>query len=395
MTRTPRILFVDDEADVLQGLRLALRKQSREWDMAFAAGPGPALEALGAGEFDVVVTDMRMPGMDGATLLTRVRELQPDTIRIVLSGQADETLTIRAIPVSHQWLGKPCDRDALVSSIRKALTARALLDRPDLRGIVGRACTVRSFPKRYQDLMRVLGLPDFSMSQVAAVVERDPAMIAKVLQLANSALFGRRAEVVDLRQALSLLGLRTVTHLVLAADIFAAFRASEEIAELSFAELEARAVRISRLASKLLADDPEAAQCAATAGILHDIGTLVLLHEDAARLSEALRLAARENLERSEAERAVFGVDHAQVAGATLSAWGLPTSVVLALTHHHDPKSWEHVRPDVAAALHVAETLVCVPQAESLLRTRLLPHGLGARFENWIAIGRTEVGALS
>ena len=84
-----RILFVDDEAKVLDGLRNLLRRQRHEWDMLFALSGAAALEELAKAPVDVIVSDMRMPGMDGAELLTRVRTLYPQTARIVLSGHAE------------------------------------------------------------------------------------------------------------------------------------------------------------------------------------------------------------------------------------------------------------------------------------------------------------------
>ena len=84
-----RILFVDDEQRILDGLRRLLRDKRAEWEMVFVDGGSKALEQLRASPFDIVITDMRMPGMDGATLLTHVKEEFPDVVRLVLSGCSD------------------------------------------------------------------------------------------------------------------------------------------------------------------------------------------------------------------------------------------------------------------------------------------------------------------
>lgn len=106
--RRLRILFVDDEPRVLRGLERTLGSLRGEWDMAFAGGGEAALALCSAGRaFDVVVSDIRMPGVDGTALLHRVRTLLPDAVRIALTGHADQDETLRGLV--HGFLAKPCD----------------------------------------------------------------------------------------------------------------------------------------------------------------------------------------------------------------------------------------------------------------------------------------------
>jgi DNA-binding NarL/FixJ family response regulator len=114
-----RILFVDDEPQVLDGLRDLLWRQRRLWDVDFAAGGDAALLALSRQPFDVVVADLRMPGMDGATLLERVQQDHPGVARIILSGEAERATMLRALRVADHFLGKPCDLSVLMAAIEK------------------------------------------------------------------------------------------------------------------------------------------------------------------------------------------------------------------------------------------------------------------------------------
>ena len=84
-----RILFVDDEINILQGLRRLLRPFAQNWAMDFASTGDEGLAKLAATPFDVVVSDMRMPGMDGAQFLEQVRHRHPETMRIILSGYSE------------------------------------------------------------------------------------------------------------------------------------------------------------------------------------------------------------------------------------------------------------------------------------------------------------------
>jgi len=118
-----RIIFVDDEPRVLDGIRRFLYPMRREWDMSFACSGPQALEIMAHDPFDVIVTDVRMPGMDGTELLARVRDLHPGVVRIVLSGHSDRDLTLKAAVSAHKYLSKPCDAQSLKVTIAGAVAS--------------------------------------------------------------------------------------------------------------------------------------------------------------------------------------------------------------------------------------------------------------------------------
>ncbi len=112
-----RVLFVDDEPKVLAGLQRMLRPLRHEWRMTFAAGGAEALAMLERGPFDVLVTDMRMPGIDGPQLLEEVRRRFPHVLRIALTGQYHGDAVQRSAALAHYHLAKPCDPDMLKEAI--------------------------------------------------------------------------------------------------------------------------------------------------------------------------------------------------------------------------------------------------------------------------------------
>ncbi len=116
-------MFVDDEPRVLEGLKRMLRPKRNEWQMTFVGSAQAALDALKAEPCEVVVTDMRMPGMNGAELLEVVQREYPDTIRLILSGQAETESVMKALGVSHQFLSKPCDAEILTGHHRARVHA--------------------------------------------------------------------------------------------------------------------------------------------------------------------------------------------------------------------------------------------------------------------------------
>ena len=144
------VLFVDDQPQVLRGLRRTLDCMEEEWDMEFVDSGQEALDIMAQKPFDVMVTDMHMPGMDGAQLLERVSQDYANTIRIVLSGQANEEAVFRAVQPMHQYLSKPCDAQTLQDTIERALAMQELLAESSLKQLVSQLSSLPSLPSLYE-----------------------------------------------------------------------------------------------------------------------------------------------------------------------------------------------------------------------------------------------------
>ena len=219
-----RVLFVDDEPRILEGLRRMLRSQRHDWELAFAPGGETALALMEASPFDVIVSDMRMPGIDGAALLCRVREKYPQVVRIVLSGHTELSTALRVVPIAHQFLAKPCDAQMLRVAIERACHLRALLSDEHIRRTVAALGDLPSLPRTYEALTQALADPDTSLQKVAKIIEQDVGISAKVLQLVNSAFFGVSHSMTNIQSAVSYLGINTLKSLVLSVEIFRAFQ---------------------------------------------------------------------------------------------------------------------------------------------------------------------------
>jgi HD-like signal output (HDOD) protein/CheY-like chemotaxis protein len=369
-----RILFVDDEPNVLDGLRGLLRKQRNQWEMSFVGGGELALKELLASPYDVIVSDMRMPGMDGAALLRKVQQDYPHIVRIVLSGQTEQEISRRMVHVAHQFLSKPCDGRELQQVIEHACKLQALLEHPALRQTVGQIGQLPIKPGLYTRLVQVLENPSSSMADAAAVIEKDIATSTKMLQLVNSAFFGLPQRVGDIKTAVSYLGLEMVKTLSLSVEMR---QSQANVApcpgfNLDLAqELSLLAARIGRrlVADRILGQD------AFSAAMLRDTGALVLM----ARLPEPFRrsveLARASRRPIFEVETEVIGVSHAEIGAYLLGIWGLPYSIVEAVAYHGNPQAVGSTGMDTVTAVHIASAL-----AEEILsvdRERHIGSGIG------------------
>jgi HD-like signal output (HDOD) protein/ActR/RegA family two-component response regulator len=350
-----RILFVDDEPAFLDSLKHVMRRFRGVWRVDFASSGVEALAALADEPADVVISDMRMPGIDGAALLTEVRDSYPATIRIVLSGYGSPQDLTRAAIVAHRFLPKPFDVQELGLLVKRSCALRELTGQAEAYRLAVGATALPSRPKLFGELNQVLCDPRWGPIQVASVIERDVAMTAKVLQLANSAFFGVGHDVTCVRDAVVYLGIETIKSLTLTAEAFGKL-APEGIRGFSIDEFQHHAMLVAQITAGILPNG-RGQQEAVTAALLHDIGELVLIAEGPRRWELLIDEAHRRQLPLHEIERELEGVTHAATGAYLLSLWGLPDCVVEAVAHHHDPGSVAGVGFDAVAAVHVADAL--------------------------------------
>jgi HD-like signal output (HDOD) protein len=349
-----RILFVDDESAVLDGLRDRLRKQRREWEMVFALGGEAALTECARAPFDVVVSDMRMPGMDGATFLQHVKDEYPSTIRIVLSGHAERESIMRSLPVAHQYLSKPCDAETLRGVIARACAQLALMKDESLRGLVGRVASLPSVSAVYTELTQVLGRETSSVDDVVRVVERDPAMCLKLLQVVNSAFFGLPRKIKVMREAIAYLGTERIRSLTLVSQIFAVAGEGSADGPLLSA-IQEHSTMVACVARAL---SPTNAEDAFMGGMLHDVGRIVLLLADPERYACVRQHGGERSGSSLMVERERLGATHAEVGAYVLGTWGVPLGIAAAVLGHHDPSSYGSTSLDATTAVHIADALV-------------------------------------
>jgi HD-like signal output (HDOD) protein/CheY-like chemotaxis protein len=351
-----RILFVDDEPGILEGLQRMLRPQRQEWEMAFASDGEAALALMEASPFDVVVSDMRMPGIDGATLLRRVREEYPQVVRIVLSGDTELSAALQVVPIAHQFLAKPCDAEMLRVAVERACHLKALLSDDSIRRTVTALGDLPSLPRTYEALTRALADPDSSLQKVAKIVEQDVGVSAKVLQLVNSAFFGIAHSITNIQSAVSVIGINTLKNLVLSVEIFRAFRPQRDLQGFSLEGLHNHAQLTAHIAARLPVPK-HLADIAVVTGMLHDVGKLILAWKLSEHFEQVLAEATASHCPVHLVEERLDGFSHAEIGAYLLGLWGLPYSVVEGVALHHGPNRVPHQNFDAVSAVYLANLL--------------------------------------
>ncbi len=359
MTETKiRMLLVDDEASILSALRRLLRHE--DWHLRLASSGEAGLAALDEEAADIVISDVRMPEMDGLTFLRCVRERHPAAVRVVLTGYAEEEELLVAFRDgdTHEIITKPWD-DAMLRERLRTMVAQVTVqrhERRDLSELIRRFDPLPALPAAYAQLQTALAVAEPAIDAVAAALLREPSLAAKVLQIANSSLFGQYRRVETVSRAVVVIGLRSVQALAAAGAAFLAF---PDGGDLDRELLWEHGLRVGDLARRLAAGagaDAAGQEEAAVAGLLHDVGKLAFDAHAGADYAGIQRLAAAEHLSVQEAERRQFGCSHALLGGHLVDWWQLPPVYGDILRAHHTPMS-SRLAPMLTAAVHVADAV--------------------------------------
>jgi HD-like signal output (HDOD) protein len=327
-----RILLVHHDDGSPARLRSALSEAGHE--LVCVERYNDALARMDAEPSDAVIADATAADLDALHLMRLMRTRFPGAVRLVVVDPADREQAARSLEVAHQAVSHPLDADAIVEWTWRMQGLVRRLDSPQLLAVVGQIDRLPSAPRMYMKLRGLLGDPECHGRAVTELLDQDPGLTTKVLQLANSAYFSSGAPISGVSQAVLRIGLDAVRIAVLANEVFDAHRGAD------VASLRRRAVRASQLAARMA--PAECRDLARTAALLAYVGLLV---------------PGIEALCAAEAARSDAPPTPADVGAYLLSLWGLPAAIVEAVAHHREPSRVARTRLDVLGLVHMAVSL--------------------------------------
>lgn len=351
-----RILFVDDDPHLVASLRAMLRRQRKVWHMDFAEGGPQALTMLEDQEFDVIVSDLRMPEIDGVRLLEAVRDKQPSCARIILTGTTELSATRRCMPLAHQVIAKPCPPEQLRGIVQSTIDTLSLLDSKDLKQAIGSAESLPPLPQTYRRFSEAIE-QSRPTSELGTIVEEDPVLATKTLQLVNSAYFGLGTRVTDINRAIALLGLDLLHGLLLQIASCESLRHANRCRNFDADARRDASMQVAQFAASLLHDDRERRD-ARTLGLIHDIGSFVLAWKRPFVYSRVLQATIDTGRPQSLVEREVLHHSYAEVGAYLVGLWGIPFSLAHAIASQDRPSATEQQAFGAVGAVHVADVLL-------------------------------------
>jgi HD-like signal output (HDOD) protein len=383
------ILFVDDDPLVLRGFQRSIDEYCDNWIAEFASSGKEALTKLSMNSCDAIVTDMHMPVMDGIQLLDAVSRITPGVVRFVLSGNTSDAQILKSAHLVHQMIPKPCEMEKIYAIVERVCCLRDMLSAPQLLRIITGIKTLPSVPRLYNQLREQLQSETISSLAVGNIIAQDAAMTAKILQLVNSAFFGLSENVNTPKKAVTILGLNTIKSLVLGIQVFSEYQGQKKL-PISVDAIWENSLHVSSLAvsiARSLGLGGREREDARVSGVLLDIGMLLSFQIPGYFQNVKFNKNGQTVI---ESEYQFLGTSHAEMGGYLLGIWGLPNSIVEAVTFHHMPSLQGTREIGLLTSLHLANGLLEMCQIEKdknyasyLDMPYLQKLGLTDRLDEW------------
>jgi HD-like signal output (HDOD) protein/CheY-like chemotaxis protein len=383
------ILFVDDEINILNGLRRMLHSKKKEWHMHFVLTGQEALDLLESERFDAIVSDMRMPCMNGAQLLSKVMEKYPRITRIALSGYSDTQMILESIKATHLFISKPTDFETLSCAIERSLSIQEILDDSKLCDFISGIHSLPCVPEIYNKLVEELNSSDASIDSVGKIIEQDMSMSVKLLQIVNSAYFGLAREIDSPSQAAAHLGLDIIKSLVLSIKVFESFEDESNSGKLTriYSRSQA-AAQLATVIGKAEGFDKRECNQLLISGLLQDVGELVICKYFPKALQEELAINSDKDIAlQLEHQRKVLGVSHEQIGAYILHLWGIPFPIVECVAFHQGGVAEIDLdNLKLSDIIYIANLIVSKNKGEPLPENIVVNEGLQAYFEQWSSV---------
>ncbi|MCD6319188.1 MAG: HDOD domain-containing protein [Candidatus Desulfofervidaceae bacterium] len=351
-----KILFVDDEPQVLHALKRDFRKSPYK---CFFAQSGPeGLEIIEREGIDLVVADMKMPGMDGYEFLQKVKLKAPHIISVILSGYTERETVYKSLinGTAQAYLSKPWDKESLENYITQLFAVKSALEDQNLLNIINSVSHLPTIEIRYQKILDLIKKGE-NLSKISKVIEEDPALTADVLKLANSAFYGQRVPISSVNRAVVFLGTNVIRDIVLSLGIINSFRKIGK-AKIEINKFWEHANLCNKIINFLYIDlfQKKLPDGFSTVGLLHDIGRLFELIYFPEKFSQILeRLESQPEIGWLEAEREIIGVPHTLLGGYLLNWWNFPYPLIEIAFFHHEPLKEGVINKEIAALVNIAD----------------------------------------
>ncbi len=350
-----KVIFVDEETNVLNGIKRTLRSFRDEWEMFFTTDSEEALRLIGEEKIDVVVSELLVLADDGKPLLKKVKEINSSIIRIIFTDETKKEKLFNSLNFAHYFLSKPFSPDELKKKIEQGFYVQSILENKELKKTIAKVESLPSLPEIYLQITDELIKPDFSIKKIAGLIEKDLAMSAKILRIVNSGFFTVRRNINSIFEAVILIGVETIKTLVLTFKIFNSLGKKKSL-EFLLAHIQRHSLTVAMGAKKYAAlktAGKENEEKAFLAGMFHDIGKVIIFSSEelSGKILEEYVTGTEDLL---TVEKSTLGVTHAEVGAYLLSLWGMPYDIVEAVAFHHNPEKIKESKNMLPVALYVA-----------------------------------------
>ena len=351
-----QILLVDDEKQILNALQRTF--YGKGYRILAASSGAQALKIMEEEQVDLIISDVRMPHMNGYELLKIVKKKYPSTIRVILSGYTDSALIVKIQreSLAKRYLYKPWKNQEILKIAEQLFRVEKILKDKNLLEFINKIEYLPSTGMIYNKVNTQIQ-KDVSIDEIAKVIESDQSIAAKILQVANSAMYGLKTG--SVQQAISYLGLNNVKYIILSAITFnnvkgkANLRLNNDINMLWKHSVSTNQILTSLYRGIFGKKIPE---IYSSLGLLHDIGKVVLITNFVDRYMKAAESIKDKKDKIYYYEQMSFtDVSHEEIGAYLLNWWELPNGLVEAVLYHHKPLDDNVIDKEIVALLNIAD----------------------------------------
>lgn len=336
-----------------------LERLSPESELNILNNHAGVIDYLKSHPCDVLICDLNTTGMAGTQWLNEVGQAFPQVVRFIIAELAEKETISKFVTGAHQFLPRPCNPASLQREIGRALMLEKWLSNPQMKQLIGRIRSFPTIPSLYFEVLKELRSPDPSAQRVGEIVAKDMAMCTKILQVLNSSFYSLPRQITDTTEAVNVLGFEMVKSLVLCIQVFSQFDKIKPV-YFSIDKLWRHSTSVAHAARKIARFEEmgeRVAEEAYTAGLLHDIGKLILVTNFADQYRQVQENSRRNQTLICDAEKEAFGATHAEIGAYLLGIWGMPLSLAETTAFHHFPMRDENRTPGALLAVHAGNAL--------------------------------------
>lgn len=344
------ILFVDDELQILKALKRLFYKS--EYECYFASSGKEALHLLESTTVDLVISDMRMPQMDGYETLSQIKKLYPKVLRVALSGFTENRKVYGTLEnnVAKLYLFKPWNNEEFKGIIKRLFTLEDSLADKDLLELINNLDELPTLPTLYSELNRLVQ-EDASIDEISTKIEEDQSVASRILRVANSAFYG--AKTGSIPQAIMYIGLTNVKNIVLSNAVFFNSSLNGELRDSMWEHVSLTNKLLPYFYKEVIGKKID--NNFAAAGLLHDIGRVILMSNFTDKYNDIYVRSKEDDTQPFFVmEEDSIGISHQKLGGYLLNWWEIPLPIVETAMYHHDPFNEAVINSELVCAVHVA-----------------------------------------
>ncbi len=345
------ILFVDDEKAILNSIRREFF--GSPYKIYVASSGKEALEILEESPIHLIVSDMKMPGMDGYELLKKVKILYPSVIRLILSGFTDEKTVFKSIynNLAKLFITKPWKKDDFRKAIEDVFKTEELLSNNLTLKFVMEIGKLPTIPSILTKISEVIENDNHNIDEIVELIESDITLSSEVLRIINSSFYGIKTA--SVKNAVLSLGLVNLKTIITTAEVFKSgydFYNKNLIWEHSNLTNNILIELYNKILNKKIPD------YYSTAGLLHDIGKVAFFKIYNEEYDELYKTKGNLSLEEiNKLEKEKFNVSHEELGGYLLRWWDIPYAIVESALYHHNPMLSSEANRELVSMIHIAD----------------------------------------